>query len=551
MSGSWLLDALRPKPYVAPLLPVEDVAREGHAYARAAIGGALHELASAAPGTRNETAFKVACRLVELCRAPWAGLSVDAVRGAYLETCAALNTDGTFLYGEHWSVWIKAERKVGDGIAVLPPAAHLGTLINFSELPPGGAGNFTNGATGANAEHSQSGLAGGVPDPFETAVRREHWMLAVRDEAKLRLQRSKARARDWAAELLSMSRMAEILPPQPLVEGWLFGDSLGRIVGPSRGLKSFVAMDIACCVATGRPWHGHITKQGTAVYVVGEGSAGTKQRVDAWVQATGMEIGDTNLLVLPWAVQTAGPEWSDFVRHLGMLKPALVVLDTQARVTVGRDENSAQDMGEAVAGWEELRTATGACVLLVHHTGVAGGERGRGSGAVFGALTSELLAQRSGTTLKLSCTKQKDVGEPSPIMLTAQPIGDSLVLVAAGDPDRDGLSNPAPLPMSAQAIGDLRARILVLVMREHFGEGNGATKAEIRGAFMGHEGICELGAEAKRLTFYRAWTKLEALNRIGRHPLGQRFKYIEIVGLDDLDDNPNAMTELTWPTLEA
>jgi len=550
--GSWLLDALRPKPYVAPLLPVEDVAREGHAYARAAVSGALGELASAAPGTRNETAFRVACRLVELCRAGWSGLNYEQIRGAYMQTCAALNVDGTFRDGEHWSVWFKAERKASEP-ATLPPAAHLGSLINFSELPPGAAdfgvaaqaaaAGVTNGAHGG-LTGSVSGVAGtdSPPDPFEVAVRREHWVLAVRDEAKRRLDRGKARARDWGAELLSMSRMGEIPPPEPIVDGWLFRDSLGRIVGPSGALKTFVGIDLACSVATGRAWHGHITKQGLVIYVVGEGAAGIRQRIAAWTELTGFEVSDTALLILPWAVQTGGPDWADFVKHLGELRPALVVLDTQARVTVGRDENSAQDMGEAVAGWEDLRAATGAHVLLVHHTGVSGGERGRGSGAVFGALTSELLVSRSGMNLTVSNTKQKDVQTANPMLLTAQPVSSSLVLVGAMDPDRDGLINPT-VPRN---ITRERSMLLVHVMREWTGT-NGGTRAEIKAMYFARDGLRQMAPTAQRQAFTRSWIELERAGRIARNPLQERFLFVEIDGTDDLDPNPNDTTDFGWP----
>lgn len=542
MTGGWLLDAIRPRAYVAPMLPVETVAREGHAYARAAVGNCLGELAMAAPGTRNETAFRVGCRLVELCRAPWAGLSWEQVRDAFMATCATLNVDGTFRDGEAWSVWLKAERKAREP-ATLPPAAHLGSFIAFDSLPPGAAHFGAAAQVAAGAEPSPNGsTAGGVLDPFEAAVRREHWRLAALDEARRRLEAGKARRRDWSAELLSLSRLGEIPPPDPVVADWFYRNSLARIVGPSRGMKSFVAVDLACSVASGRAWHGHLSKQGPVVYVVGEGAAGTKQRIDAWIESAGLEIPDGALFVLPWAVQTGGPEWSDFVAYLAPIRPAFIVLDTQARVTVGRDENSAQDMGEAIAGWEDLREATGACVMLVHHTGVAGGERGRGSGAVFGALTSELLVSRSGYNLTLSCTKQKDVQEPNPMLLTAQAVAGSLVLVGSMDPDRDGLINPPVLPNVARE----RALLLVHVMREWTGT-NGGTRAEIKTMYMARDGIRQNSPATARQAFTRAWIELERAGRIARNPMAERFLFVELDGLDDLDPNPNDMTDFGWP----
>jgi hypothetical protein len=54
------------------------------------------------------------------------------------------------------------------------------------------------------------------------------------------------------------------------------------------------------------------------------------------------------------------------------LQCVLVVLDTQARVTVGADENSAVDMGRLVAAAEKIRVATRACVKFVHHEAAPG-----------------------------------------------------------------------------------------------------------------------------------------------------------------------------------
>src|SRR5205823_884683 len=55
-------------------------------------------------------------------------------------------------------------------------------------------------------------------------------------------------------------------------------------------------------------------------------------------------------------------------------RPALVLLDTQARMATGLNENDNSDM----AFWTEcvasVRAASVACVLVVHHTGRKGGD---------------------------------------------------------------------------------------------------------------------------------------------------------------------------------
>jgi len=46
--------------------------------------------------------------------------------------------------------------------------------------------------------------------------------------------------------------------------------------------KTFIALDMAFSVATGTPWQGHDTKQGSVVYIAAEGVQGMAQRIDAW-----------------------------------------------------------------------------------------------------------------------------------------------------------------------------------------------------------------------------------------------------------------------------
>lgn len=47
-----------------------------------------------------------------------------------------------------------------------------------------------------------------------------------------------------------------------LVEGLLDENSLAGFYGPSGSRKSFLIIDIACRVATGKPWQGLDVKQG-------------------------------------------------------------------------------------------------------------------------------------------------------------------------------------------------------------------------------------------------------------------------------------------------
>jgi hypothetical protein len=215
------------------------------------------------------------------------------------------------------------------------------------------------------------------------------------------------------AEMLTSSALDDMPALEPLVGDLLHLDTLARIIGPSGHMKSFMTIDIAAHVGTGLPWHGQYVRPGTVVYLVAEGARGIRKRVRAWEQHHGLVMD--NVLFLPRPVQAMSPEWDTLIAALKRVGPALIVVDTQARVSVGVEENSNSEMGIVVERMDDLRRATGACVLLIHHTGHIG-EHGRGASAAKGALQSELHVSKKGDSaanmiVTLKTGKQKDDAE--------------------------------------------------------------------------------------------------------------------------------------------
>lgn len=212
------------------------------------------------------------------------------------------------------------------------------------------------------------------------------------------------------AEMLKPSEVIKRLPPRPLVRGLLNLDSESWIIGAPGSKKSFVATDIAGHVAIGRPWQGMKVTAAKVVMVVAEGAGGLGPRLSAWEAEHGVPMSD-EIFILPRPVQAADLEkWAVLIEACRRIGPGLVVLDTQARVTVGLEENSAKEMGIFIEAVRAIREATGACVLTVHHTGRAGGDA-RGSSAIDGAQHSELkvVAEKGALRGKLVSEKQKDM----------------------------------------------------------------------------------------------------------------------------------------------
>lgn len=229
------------------------------------------------------------------------------------------------------------------------------------------------------------------------------------------------------AALVDSAGLDNIADPEPLIgEDLLFRDCLVWMVGKPGCMKSFTALDMAGCVATGEPWQGWQVRQGKVLYLVAEGVAGTKKRVRAWEKAMGRNMDGVTFL--PVAVQSKiATQWAALVTVAQEIQPAMVVIDTQARVTVGVEENSNTEMGVFVDQAERLRKATGACVLIVHHIGKSS-DGGRGATTVEGAVNTIIKVVKDEHRVTLECTKNKDGTQWEDIKLRAIPTGDSIVL---------------------------------------------------------------------------------------------------------------------------
>jgi hypothetical protein len=218
------------------------------------------------------------------------------------------------------------------------------------------------------------------------------------------------------SRMLDRDALDKIPAPKPLIRDVLDLDSESWVIGAPGGFKSFVALDWACHVATGQEWRGKPVTAGRVVYVAAEGQKGIPLRVRAWEAMYGRRV--ENVLFLPEPVQVADTaSWRVLVQACRRLEPVLIVLDTQARITVGLDENSNGQMNVLTEAVRSLKAATRACVLVVHHTG-RNGEDARGASAIDGAQDTEIKVKRpdakgarAALTATISTDKQKDGDE--------------------------------------------------------------------------------------------------------------------------------------------
>lgn len=211
-------------------------------------------------------------------------------------------------------------------------------------------------------------------------------------------------------------RSVTSLIDQPLPDWYIKGvmpkARLSMLYGASTAGKSFLALDIAAAISRGVAWHGRKTKQARVVYVVAEGAGSFGKRLKAYCIATpisGEELS-SNLGLL-----TAAPsmlDTDDVVNLIGAIQAAggadLIILDTWAQMTAGADENSAQDIGKALAHVGTLSDETGANVLIIHHPGKDLSRGARGWSGTRAAVDCELEVSDNGGLRTLRITKMKD-----------------------------------------------------------------------------------------------------------------------------------------------
>ena len=211
--------------------------------------------------------------------------------------------------------------------------------------------------------------------------------------------------------------ITNLKPTQWLVKDILPEEYLMQIFGSPASGKSFFAVSLACCVATGKPFFECAVKQGPVFYIAGEGHAGLARRFAAWGKHHAVDMKQAKLYKSSKAMQVLSQEsiaeFTDFIDTVvekTQEKPRLIVIDTLATCFSGGDENTAKDMGEFLNNLRGLSRKYNRCnILIVHHSGHGDKGRARGSSSLFANLDAEFEITRDESgIIHVKNTKFKD-----------------------------------------------------------------------------------------------------------------------------------------------
>jgi len=208
-------------------------------------------------------------------------------------------------------------------------------------------------------------------------------------------------------------------PVKWLIEGVIPVGAFTALYGPPGSFKSFIALDIAEAIATGRTWMGHgVTEKGAVLYICGEGFGGVGARIKACKQHHQTEDGapiyvirhqlnlrasveDFNALMI--AIET-------LVMETG-INFKMIVIDTLARAFGGGNENDSADMGAFITACGRIQQIVQDCALMIlHHSGKDQSRGLRGHSSLLGAVDTELELLRFEEQMKgvITISKQKD-----------------------------------------------------------------------------------------------------------------------------------------------
>jgi hypothetical protein len=207
-------------------------------------------------------------------------------------------------------------------------------------------------------------------------------------------------------------------PVEWLIESVIPAGSFTALYGPPGSFKSFIALDIAEAIATGRSWMGKEVKQtGAVLYLAGEGFGGIGARIKACKLHHQTEDGAPIYIVRHQLNLRSSAE--DFnalmlavvqlVEQTGM-EFQLAIVDTLARAFGGGNENSSEDMGAFITAMGKVQEFLNCALMVLHHSGKDAAKGLRGHSSLLGAVDTELELLRFDEQMKgvLTISKQKD-----------------------------------------------------------------------------------------------------------------------------------------------
>jgi RecA-family ATPase len=331
---------------------------------------------------------------------------------------------------------------------------------------------------------------------------------------------------------LHWHRLGQIAQPQWLVKGLLPETGFALLSGKSSTGKTFIALHLVYCVATGEPFAGKKIKRcGGALLLAAEASGDIPLRLRAlaeppastsktlpfaWVDQV-PKLSDPGALkeLLALATEAEAGMQATFQQPL-----ALIVVDTLSAAAGFNDENSAADVQPVINILHELARQTGTLVLAIDHFGKSTNAGTRGSTAKE-ASADAVLKLTDNYELVLSKLRMGSSGQEFDYSLQTVQFG----FDADGDPISTCIINFAPQQATSTAANPWKGLEDLKKAYEH-------SIQQSKQQFT-HNGSVILATplEEVRKEFYRAYQAKGVKPDASRKAFGRQLNRAEKAGL--------------------
>ena len=243
---------------------------------------------------------------------------------------------------------------------------------------------------------------------------------------------------------------AVLAPAEWIVQPLFERGTLNVIYGPGKIGKSTMLADIAAHVIAGTDWAGQSVTGGPVLWVDLE--QGRRRLARTFTRMDRHLAGALHV----WSDLTARPDLSRVWRTIETLRPALVVLDSLAKLCQVEEENDNAAWQRALQPLEALARANRAAVVVIDHDRKGEGEHGRalrGASSKLAAFDAAIHLKRGNTPT----TRRLD--------MVSREVGDfTLTVDRTADGYRTASSAECRVLAALRALGDV---VTVAVLHDH------------------------------------------------------------------------------------
>lgn len=206
-------------------------------------------------------------------------------------------------------------------------------------------------------------------------------------------------------------------PIVQVVQDLITDASLTILAGAGGAGKTWAMLDMGACVAMGKQWLGREVTQG-AVLVIDEESGARRlhdrcgmvlRGHDATVETPFFYTCLNGFVLSGQDAEISAAAMTDLVRAFDA---RLVIIDALTDIALGLDENDAAQMAQIMKPLRMVVEATGAAVVVLHHTNKSGGTRGSTNIPALADLSMVLTRpERNEPIVNFKSDKARDVAE--------------------------------------------------------------------------------------------------------------------------------------------